>query len=196
MDSIDYYDKYAGAYYQDTVNNSMEDILEKFVEYLPEDASVLDLGCGSGRDSLYLIENGYSVTAIDGSKEMCELAEIHTGQDVLNMEFDELDFEDVFEGVWACASLLHVEPKDMINILSKIYTSLKDNGILYMSFKYGDFQGFRKGRYFVDYTTKSMRELLRNQDYFEIMDIWKSEDNRDNQDQIWLNVFLKKKNED
>ena len=54
MDSTDYYERYGNAYFEETVNLSMEDILEEFAEYLPENAEVLDLGCGSGRDTLWL----------------------------------------------------------------------------------------------------------------------------------------------
>lgn len=83
MDSIDYYNKYASIYFDSTVELSMEKILDKFIHYLPDNAVVLDLGCGSGRDSLYFIERGFDVTALDGSEKLCELAAIHIGQDVL-----------------------------------------------------------------------------------------------------------------
>ena len=83
MDSIDYYDRYAVPYYEETVELSMEEQLERFMKLLPENAEVLDLGCGSGRDTLFFEEEGFSVTAMDGSEKMCELAEIHTGRDSL-----------------------------------------------------------------------------------------------------------------
>ena len=78
MDSIDYYDRYAVPYYEETVELSMEEQLQRFMDLLPENAEVLDLGCGSGRDTLFLEDEGFSVTAMDGSARMCELAEIHT----------------------------------------------------------------------------------------------------------------------
>lgn len=62
MDSIDYYDRYAVPYYEETVNLSMEEQLQSFMELLPENGEVLDLGCGSGRDTLFLEEEGFSVT--------------------------------------------------------------------------------------------------------------------------------------
>ena len=78
---------------------SMEDTIEEFLKLIPADSAILDLGCGSGRDSLYFLEEGFDVTAIDGSRQMCELAEIEIGQDVVHhMMFDELEFEDVFDG--------------------------------------------------------------------------------------------------
>ncbi len=99
---------------------------------------------------------------------MCKLAEIHTGLDVLQMTFEQIDFDDVFDGIWACASLLHTPKKELSGILTKIARALNEKGILYMSFKLGDFEGFRGERYFSDFTTDSISQLLRENGRFEI----------------------------
>lgn len=193
MDSIDYYNKYANMYFETTVNLSMKEALDRFLELVPEGGAVLDLGCGSGRDSLEMLERGYDVTALDGSEEMCALAEIHTGLEVLNMKFEELDFDEVFEGIWACASLVHVSSKKMPEILRKIRKALEMNGILYFSVKKGDFEGYRNERYFTDYEKSDIKELFAKIEGFELIDIWKSEDVRsDRNDKLWLNVLAKK----
>lgn len=196
LDSIDYYNKYANIYFESTVELNMKEISDKFINYLPESAEILDLGCGSGRDSLYFIENGFDVTAVDGSEELCELASIHIGQDVLNMQFSELDFQEVFDGVWACASLLHITSTELEDVLNRIVKSLKPGGVLYMSFKHGEFSGFRNGRYFNDYKTKPMKELISKFEDLELIDIWKSPDIRaDRIEEHWLNVLVKKKDD-
>jgi SAM-dependent methyltransferase len=196
LDSIGYYDKYASLYYESTVELDMSEILRKFTEYLPEDADILDLGCGSGRDSVYFEEQGYSVTPLDGSKEMCQLAEIYTGKEVLNMTFDELNFDGVFDGVWACASLVHVEESRIDEVLEKVVASLKPGGILYMSFQYGDFSGYRNQRYFVDYTKTSLRDLLKKHEKLEIINIWKTDDVRESKsEQKWVNALARKVSE-
>ncbi len=195
LDSIDYYNKYANLYFESTVDIDMGETLEKFAAYLPEGGEILDLGCGSGRDSLTFIEHGFDVTAIDGSKELSELASIHIGQDVLTMEFEQLDFHEVFDGIWACASLLHIPSEELEDIFKKVILGLKTGGVLYMSFKHGDFAGFRNGRYFNDFKTKTMREFLNKFDELEVLDIWKSEDVKSEiNDELWLNVLVKKKN--
>ena len=194
MDSIDYYIKYAAKEFEETVNQDMSEIMREFLNYLEEGDTILDLGCGSGRDSLTLYELGYDVTPLDASSEMCKLAEIHTGLDVLQMTFEQIDFDDVFDGIWACASLLHTPKKELSGILTKIARALNEKGILYMSFKLGDFEGFRGERYFSDFTADSISQLLRENGRFEILKLWETEDIRSGHSDVrWLNVLAKKK---
>lgn len=194
MDSIDYYNKYAAKEFEETVNQDMSGIMREFLNYLEEGDTILDLGCGSGRDSLTLYELGYDVTPLDASSEMCKLAEIHTGLDVLQMTFEQIDFDDVFDGIWACASLLHTPKKELSGILTKIARALNEKGILYMSFKLGDFEGFRGERYFSDFTEDSISQLLRENGRFEILKLWETEDIRSGHSDVrWLNVLAKKK---
>lgn len=197
LDSIDYYNKYANLYFESTVELDMGDMLDKFIAFLPEGGEVLDLGCGSGRDSLYLIERGFGVTAVDGSRELCELASIHIGQDVLQMQFSELDFDEVFDGIWACASLLHTTPDEFEEIFGKVIKCLKPGGVLYMSFKHGEFSGFRNGRYFNDFKSKEMKDIISRLPELNLLEIWKSTDVRnENGDEVWLNVLVKKIDEE
>ena len=193
MDSIDYYNKYAAKEFEETVNQDMSEIMREFLNYLEEGDTILDMGCGSGRDSLTLYELGYDVTPLDASAEMCKLAEIHTGLDVLQMTFEQMDFDDVFDGIWACASLLHTPKKELSGILTKIARALNDKGILYMSFKLGDFEGFRGERYFSDFTADSISQLLRENGRFDILKLWETDDIRSGHSDVrWLNVLAKK----
>ena len=92
----------------------MEEQRKTFTEYLEEGDTILDLGCGSGRDSLAFYEQGFDVTPLDASEEMCKLAEIHTGLEVLNMAYEDMEFDEVFDGVWGNEALIHV-PEDEID---------------------------------------------------------------------------------
>lgn len=192
MDSTEYYNENAAEYFDSTIDLDMQGYLDRFLEFLPEGGSVLDLGCGSGRDSAYFISMGYDVTALDGSEEMCSLAGVHIGKDVLHMTFDEMDFEEVFDGVWANASLLHVPRKDMDGILYKIIRSLKQDGVLYMTFRYGDFEGEQNKRYFTYYRTRDLKELIAQFPELEVIEIKKYNDIREDRDLVWLHVILKK----
>jgi len=192
LDSSDYYSKNSGEYFEQTVNLNMQENQDRFLELLPEGGSILDLGCGSGRDSAYFVSCGYDVTAMDASEEMCNLASVHIGQDVLNLKFSEMDFKEVFDGVWACASLLHVPSDEIDDIMSKVCKSLKPDGILYMSFRYGDFEGVRDGRYFTDFRTKALKELISRFRELELIEIKKCEDVRPEKDIIWINALVRK----
>lgn len=178
MDSIEYYNTNATEYFQNTVNIDMQDNWDAFLGLLPEGASILDLGCGSGRDSAYFLSCGYDVTMLDASDEMCNLASIHTGQDVLHLSYENMDFDNVFDGIWACASLVHIPSDKIDDIIQKIIDALKVNGILYMSFHYGDFEGVRDGRYYTDYRTRTLKELIFHHANLELIDIVKSKDSQ------------------
>ena len=193
MDSIDYYDRYAVPYYEETVDLSMEEQLERFMDLLPENAEVLDLGCGSGRDTLFLEDEGFSVTAMDGSARMCELAEIHTGRDILHLRVEDMEFDDVFHGIWACAVLGHFPPDKIQEVMQKILNALKDDGILYFSVRKGDRNGRYNGRYYYDYSRDSLDNLMDPIPNIKVLDIWKTSDARgeDNKNK-WYNELLRK----
>lgn len=197
MDSTDYYSKNATKYFESTVDLEVSSLLGRFTEEVKEGGSVLDLGCGSGRDSLALLEHGFDVTPLDGSEEMCRLAAAHTGLDVLHMNFSEIDFDEAFDGIWASASLLHVEEKDMPDIYHRLIKSLVPGGVLYVSYKHGDFKGIRNGRYFCDFTWTEFKKKLEQFPELEIIDSWKSYDVRkERSSEKWLNVLLRKKEEE
>lgn len=192
MDSTEYYNKYANEYFDRTVNIEIQEILDRFLEVIPDGGSILDLGCGSGRDSAYFLSKGYDVTAMDGSEEMCDLASVHIGQDVLRLKFSEIDFNEVFDGIWACSSLLHVPGNEIVEILNKVIKSLKPEGVLYMSFRYGDFEGIRSERYYTDYRTKNLKDIIEELNGIELIDIWKTEDVIPGRDIIWINTLVRK----
>jgi len=196
VDSLDYYERYAIPYYEQTIDLDMTGVMQPFIELMPEGAEVLDLGCGSGRDTVTLQEQGYLVTSMDGAKRMCELAEIYTDGDVLHLTFEEMDFDEVFDGIWACASLLHVPSDEMPDIMKKVLAALKPGGILYFSVYEGDRDGMYGGRYYCDYTKSGIRRLMSQFDNAEILDIWTTDDVRqDISDRQWLNVLVKKEEE-
>ena len=193
MDSIDYYNRYAVPYFEETAELDMEEIIRPFIELLPENAEVLDLGCGSGRDTVTLLENGFYVTAMDGSEEMCRLAEVHTDQDVLCMTYEEMDFDEVFDGIWACASLVHLTEDEMKTVMKKLVCALQKGGVLYFSVHKGERDGMYNGRYFRDYTKKEILTLLEQFEELELLNIWTTQDVRAGKTEgQWLNVLVRK----
>lgn len=196
MDPSEYYNQYAGIYFENTVNLNVSHIIEPFVELLEPGASILDLGCGSGRDSLTFLDMGFDVTALDGSEQMCELAGIHTDLDILHMQYEDLDFDEVFDGIWACASLIHLEKDKLPEIIKKISQALNPGGYFFMSLPKGDFEGLMNQRYFSEYQKKELKKLLEQFPELEIEDLWVTDAINDIGDgKKWLNVILRKLDE-
>ena len=138
MRTLDYYNKNADAYIEKTRFMDVSSLYEDFEECLSPGDRILDLGCGSGRDAKHFLEQGYEVVAVDGSVELCKRAEYYLGIPVRHLMFFDLAFHEEFDGVWACASLLHVPKAEITETLHKVCSSLKVGGVLYASFKYGE----------------------------------------------------------
>lgn len=160
---------------------------------MPKNACILDFGCGSGRDTKYFLDCGYRVDAIDASEELCKAASGYTGIYVKQMFFQELDKIEKYDGIWACASILHVKRNELPKIIRKMSLATKKNGIIYISFKYGNFEGERNGRYFTDMTEASMKELLVDFPELNVEKQWITGDVRSGRgDERWLNMILRK----
>lgn len=187
---MNYYDLNAQDFFTDTVDADMSSHYEEFLKLLPKNACILDCGCGSGRDAKYFKELGNDVLAIDGSAEMCRLASEFLGDEVLHMQFQEIDFKNKFDGIWASASLLHVPSSEIAEVLKRLKNSLKEDGIFYASFKYGEFEGERNGRYFNDLDENSSKELFENAD-FKVIKTWITTDSRKGrEDEKWVNILV------
>ncbi len=191
--TIKYYDENAITFFENTKDADMKRVYELFLKYLPLGAKILDLGCGSGRDTKYFLQKGYDVVAVDGSIEMVKLSTEFTGKQTLHLTFDEINFNEEFDGVWACASLLHVPRNKIDSIFKKIYLALKKSGVFYPSYKYGNKEEIRNGRFFNNYDKKSFNELLKNHPYFSILEMKITFDVRKGREnEKWLNVVLRK----
>jgi SAM-dependent methyltransferase len=193
MTTIDFYNQNAEQFYKETVNVDMTALYKPFLNLLPAKAHILDAGCGSGRDSLYFLKSGYQITAIDASKELSKLASELILQPVLNISFQEIGCENEFHGIWASASLLHIPRNEINNVLTRISKALKENGVLYASFKYGDKEYEKEGRYFNCYDENSINELIIKNNSLTLLKCWISNDARPNrEDESWLNCFVRK----
>ena len=192
--TLDFYNGMAADFVRGTIHADVETLRQSFLKYLKHGAAILDLGCGSGRDSKYFLEKGYAVTAADGSAELCKLASAYIGRDVALITFDKLDYDHEFDGVWACASLLHVPSIQLQSIFGKISRSLNPGGYLYVSFKYGTFEGERNGRYFTDLTEERLACIISYHEELEIIEMAISDDVReDRRDEKWINAIVRKR---
>ena len=188
--TIEYYNNHAEEFCVATKDADMSYCYEKFEQYVNPQGKILDVGCGSGRDSKRFIEAGYQVEAIDASEEICKFASEYIGQQVKCRRLEELTYENEFDGIWACASLLHIKKEEMSAVIEKLCRALKKNGILYASYKLGSQERFADGRFFNDYTEKEMREIFSKQKGLEIIECFVTEDVRkERKCEKWLNII-------
>lgn len=192
--TLGYYDSHADEFYKSTVNAEFAIIQERFLAKLRKGSYILDFGCGSGRDTKVFLEKGYRVDAVDGSRELCRLAAEYTGIKIRNMLFQELSEEDRYNGIWACSSILHLPVNELAGVMRRMVIALKENGIIYTSFKYGTFSGERNERYFTDMTETAFAELLSEIDGLEVEEQWITPDVRpERREEKWLNLILRKR---
>lgn len=192
--TLDYYNQNAAHFTCSTQSLDFASVQDKFLSLLPPQAHVLDFGCGSGRDTKYFLNHGYDTDAIDGSEELCRIASEYTGVPVKQMLFQELNADDEYDGIWACSSILHSTYYELIDILKKLARALKKEGILYASFKYGNFEGMRNGRYFIDLTEDKLQKILQETKVFDLKEKWITTDIRPGRDEEkWINMILTKK---
>lgn len=191
--TLEYYDVNAENFIENTQTVDFKETQQRFLRFLPVHALILDFGCGSGRDTKYFLEKGYQVDAADGSARICKLASEYTGIAVRQMLFEELSAVKRYDGIWACASILHLARTELLLVMVKMKDALKDRGVLYISFKYGDFEGERNGRYFTYFTEASFTEFMKQTEGLTIEDKWITSDVRPGRDgEMWLNVILRK----
>ena len=189
---MNYYDKNASQFIESTFNVDMQSLYRYFLERLPKDSVILDVGCGSGRDSLAFKQLGYQVYAMDYSIELVKRAKELTGIDVQYRSFYDIDEHNTYDGIWACASLLHCERSRLAEVIGKLITALKPKGVLYMSFKYGNSDREKDGRQFTDLDKVQANTLLGQFDYVHQIQQWITVDKRPDRNEDWLNILLRK----
>ena len=191
--TLEYYDRNASTFISGTLTADLDGVRHRFTGCLPQNALILDFGCGSGRDTKEFIKAGYRVEAIDGSAELCAKASEYTGIQVRKMQFNELEAQDTYDGVWACASILHLPTAQLADVLKRIEAALKPGGMLYTSFKYGCFHGIRDGRYYTDFTEETLKVFWDKATSLRIIDTWVSQDFRtDRKETQWINLLAKR----
>jgi SAM-dependent methyltransferase len=193
--TIQYYEEHAEEFAANTLGADMASIRSRFLAYLPTGCMILDFGCGTGRDSKAFLDLGYDVTAIDGSEALCKIAQALTGLSVRCLDFRRYTpaNDEIYEGIWACASLLHLQKGELLPVMKVLSQALKPEGAFYVSFKYGTFEGERNGRHFTDFTLEEFREFIKSIPELSVAEYWVTGDVRPGRgDERWLNIVLQR----
>ncbi len=192
MSNINYYDENAKEFIKRTIKLDMSYSAEEFLNFVVDKGRILDLGCGAGRDSLYFKLQGYDVYAMDGSKAMVDYVKKNLGERVKWATFEEFETTLSFDGIWACASLLHVSEEDMPKIVRKYRDFLNPEGVFFMSFKKGNERYALNGRSFTCYEEDSLREMIQKAGGLDVLMIKETPSAKlDCEEEYWISAFCK-----
>lgn len=186
-----YYDDNAKAYFDATIGADVAALRDRFLSCLRPGARILDAGCGSGRDLRAFADAGFEAVGFDASRALANLAELHSGCRVLVGTFETMTFDREFDGVWACASLLHVVRADLREVLRRCVRALRAPGVLYASFKHGGETRSEGARVFTDVTEAELEALCVGAG-LAVADLWITPDVRPGRAERWVNVIARR----
>ena len=190
----DYYDENVESFMARTLHVDMGVVYERFLPLIPPGGRILDAGCGSGRDALAFKQRGYVVHAFDASPVLAARASEVLGQKVETARLETFQCSQSFDGIWACASLLHVPWTGLPGAMNNLSGCLKLSGHMYASFKYGEGDRQQGSRRFTDMNTARFREVLGKTLGLVLKDEWTSDDQRtDHTQEKWFNVILERR---
>lgn len=190
--TLDYYNRNAETFFQTTADVDMTPLYERFIKLVGKEGHILDAGCGSGRDARAFKQMGYQVSAFDASVKLAQLAQTHAGITVDVLSFTDFCAVNQFDGIWACASLLHLRQSELPDAFARLWRGLKPGGVLYVSFKLGDGERVHGERFFTDMNGETLRGLLHALPGVDHRETWITEDRRPDRCEHWINGLFTK----
>jgi SAM-dependent methyltransferase len=157
------YDRTFEQYAKNVAGLHHREVAGTFLEHLPADSPILDLGCGSGRDAKIFSDRGYKVVGVDLSSRMLEIAK----KEAPLAEFQQMDIRhlrfgyEIFGGVWSVASLLHLPKAEVPQCLDECHRVLQTNGVIYIGVKLGKGEEFKPD-------TRYAEDAFKFYSYFEV----------------------------
>ena len=187
-----YYESNAEHYAAETFFADMSEQYQRFLPLLKKGAKILDVGSGSGRDACYFQKHGYQVTALEPSKNLCrEIRKVFSGE-IICSDIQNYRPKERYDGIWACASLIHLQEEEILRFFEKIDLYLNDNGVVYVSGKNGIPTGEGEdGRFFLEFTEQLVEKILTVNEQLKPEQLWYTEDVSGRQGFRWLNVVLR-----
>ena len=189
--TINYYDQNYISYYNKTNDLDMLDIYKKVRMYVQNGSNILDAGCGVGRDTQYFIKHGFKVTSFDASPRMVELCNEYPFAFCEEKSFLTINYPPIFDLVWACASLLHLDALNFKEAILRLHRSLKPGAYLYFSLKKHIDPSKVDARDFYSYSTDEVDKILIDLYKMEKVETWESNSNL-TQSEIFVNYIYRK----
>ena len=191
--TIDYYNRNADWYYWTTVGVDMDAFRKNFASYLPDEARVIDMGCGSGRDVMAFSDMGHEATGLDGAKELLKLAEERLEIKTVAADMSEYIAASPYDGIWCCASLIHLNDEEKARFFRNLDRNLKPGGVLFLSVKEGIETGRDSDGVYTSNCTGAELEKHLEDAGCEILDEKVTADAMGRSGVKWLNVLARKK---
>jgi len=188
--NIEYYEQNSAEFFNSTVTVDMADLQCRFLVHIPSGGLILDAGCGSGRDAKAFIDSGYRIVAFDASSALATLASQHIGQPVQVRVFSDVVEHACYDGIWACASLLHLPSAEIPSAIQCLWAALKPGGTFYFSFKHGRGEHEQGGRYFTHADAVTVQEWLDALADVAGKECWITADQRPERSEQWINVLV------
>lgn len=187
-----YYESNAEHYAAETFSADMSEQYQRFLPLLKKGAKILDVGSGSGRDACYFQKHGYQVTALEPSKNLCrEIRKVFSGE-IICSDIQNYRPKERYDGIWACASLIHLQEEEILRFFEKIDLYLNDNGVVYVSGKNGISTGeVEDGRFFLEFTERLVEKILTVNEQLKPEQLWYTEDVSGRRGFRWMNVVLR-----
>jgi len=192
-ETVNYYNQNAAEFAAATDQIDMTALYKAFLPLVKTSGHILDAGCGSGRDAAYFKQLGFSVSAFDASCELAKMASERLKQPVAVQQFEQLNDHERYDGIWCCASLLHVSTDTLPSVFSRLQQALKPSAVLYVSFKYGDGEREVNGRRFTDMNKEKLKNVVATVRSLSIGKTWVTQDLRpERKHEVWFNALLTK----
>lgn len=193
--TLGHYNQHAEAFWEGTRDHDVSQNVETFLHALKGEPpfSILDLGCGPGRDLITFSQRGHKAIGLDGAAHFAQMAQAHSGCEVWHQDFLALDLPDGrFDGVFANASLFHIPSQELPGVLAKLNATLKADGILFSSNPRGpNKEGWVADRYGTYHDLDAWRGYMKTAGFIELAHYYRPE-GLPREQQPWLASLWRK----
>lgn len=192
--TLAFYDENAVQYALQTEQADLSQLYASFLPLLPAGGKILDLGCGGGRDLRAFKAAGFNCIGVDSSKRLSQLAADSSGCEVIVGRAQDLSFVEEFDGIWACASLLHLDRSELLPTLARIQKALKGDGVLFLSMQEGRGNSVAlDGRFYAWYSAHELKAIVISAG-LDVINQWSTLDTIPGREaRSWINLLAIKK---
>ena len=170
--TLEHYNQSAEDFWEGTRGHDVTQNIEALLQFIEVDPpfTILDFGCGPGRDLRVFAELGHLAIGLEGAARFAAMARVHSGCEVWQQDFLKLDLPDCyFDGVFANAALFHVPAQELPRVLLALHATLKAGGVLFSSNPHGhNEEGWDRGRYGAYHDLNTWRRFLSSAGFAEL----------------------------